>query len=167
MLIWSKLYFFKLCSPRRLEGELSVIYYIMLSNYRIFLITKNINIAQLVQNLKQFWWIGGFCIFVELNQEGLLLSASLHGSGGFCPPWSKQPNIYPNIEIFQISLINGRFLSNLEFAICDLCSTYGSYLPSFQNREEGKCPLNGASNYGKLPYHKENIYPFFIYFYSL
>ena len=44
------------------------IHYVLI--FRRFLILKGFKIAQLVQELRQFCWMGRLCLFVELHQEG-------------------------------------------------------------------------------------------------
>ena len=42
----------------------------MLHTLRTFLLLNNIKIESLVQKVWKFGWMGGFCLLMELHQEG-------------------------------------------------------------------------------------------------
>ena len=78
---------FFLADPGEARGcstNTSVIHSVMVCEFllqfsKIFKILKGIQIALLVQKLRRFWWMGGFCLLVELHREGSAPAACAAG----------------------------------------------------------------------------------------
>ena len=67
---FSSKYLYGAAMPQRLEMMLSIIKYRILEHFTWFKISKCIQIAMLVQGLRQFCRMGGLCLFVELHRKG-------------------------------------------------------------------------------------------------